>query len=75
MPEVPQGLEESEVLRELQEVLVKPMKRFVLKLAYPADSEVDGSARRTVARISERRVQRESPFSPFWHSLLLLIPC
>lgn len=63
------------MLRELQEVLVKLMKQFVLKLAYLVDSEVDGSARRTAVRISECQMQRESPFSPVWQSLLLLIPC
>lgn len=42
------------------------MKRLVLKLDCPGYSEVDGSAPRAAAR-----VQRESPF---WHSLLPLIP-
>lgn len=58
-------LEELELVEVL---LVKLMKPFVLKLAYLKDSEVDGSERRTAAH----QVQRESPF---WHSLLLLIPC
>ncbi len=72
--EEPQELGELKEPQELQEpwVLVKP---FVLKLAYPVDFEVDGSEGRTAVRISERQVQQESPFSPFWHSLLLLIPC
>lgn len=67
-------LEEQHVMQELQELqeLVKRMKLFVLKLAYPVDSEVDGSERRTDARMSEHQMQHESPF---WHSLLLLIPC
>lgn len=70
--------EEPEELQELREVPGEPeelqvlVKLFVLELAYPADSEVDGSERRTAARISERRGQQESPI---WHSLLLLIPC
>lgn len=51
-------LEEQRGLRELQEpqVLVKRMKLFVLKLASPVDSEVDGSERRTAARVSEHQV-------------------
>lgn len=65
-------LEEQHVL---QEPLVKLMRPFVLKLAYPLDSEVDGSERRTAARMSRRRVQHSSSFSPFWHSLLPVIPC
>lgn len=56
-------------------MLVKQMKRCVLKLACLVDSEVDGSERMTAARISAHRVQRDYPFSPIWHSLLLLIPC
>lgn len=68
--------QEPEVLQELQEVLVKQtMKQFVLKLAYSVDSEVDGSERGTAVRISERQLRQESPSSPFWHFLLLLIPC
>lgn len=75
-PQALEEMEEPEVSQELQEVLVKQtMKRFVLKLAYSVDSEVDGSERRTAARISERQVQQESPSSPFWHFLLLVIPC
>lgn len=73
--EKPQELEEPEEL-QVAEVLARLTEPFVLKLAYPVDSEVDGSEwRRTAARISEHQVQRGSPFSPFWHSLLLLIPC
>lgn len=40
-----------------EEVLVKLMKQFVLELAYPVDSEVDGSERMTAARISAHQVQ------------------
>lgn len=72
------GLElELEKPEELEEplVLVRWMTLFVLKLACLVDSEVDGSERRTAARISVRQARRESPFSPFWHFLLLLIPC
>lgn len=56
-------------------MLVKPMKRFVLKLACPVNSEVDGFEWMTAVKVFARLVQRESPFSPFWHSLLPLIPC
>lgn len=69
-----QVLQETQVRRAVA-VLVKPMYPFVLKLAYPVDSEVDGSEQGTAERISERQVQHGSPFSPFWHSLLPLIPC
>lgn len=71
-PVDPEDPREPEVLRE---VLVKPMKRFVLTPEHPVDSEVDGSERRAAARVSERPVQHKSPFSPFWHSVLLSIPC
>lgn len=58
-------LQELQVLQVLQEpeepqvvkALVKLTKLFVLKLAYPVDSEVGGSERRTAARISDRQVQ------------------
>lgn len=40
----------------LQEPLVKQMRPFVQKLAYPVDSEVDGSERGTAARMSQRQV-------------------
>lgn len=76
------GLEQKELkelkeLEELQlaEVLVKWMTQFVLKLACLVDSEVDGSGKRTAVWISVHQAQCESPLSPFWHFLLLLIPC
>lgn len=49
-------------------MLVKLTEQFVLKLVYPVDSEVDGSA----AGVSEQQVKLQSPF---WQSELLLIPC
>lgn len=48
---------------------------FLLKLEYLVDSEVDGSEGRPAVRTSVCQMQLESPFSPFWRSLLLLIPC
>lgn len=51
------------------------MRVFVLELAYLVDSEVDGSERRTAARMTQGQMQHWSSFSPFWHFLLLLIPC
>ena len=83
-PHVLQELQEPQVLwvlseeleePQVEEALVKMLRLFVLKPAYPMESEVDGSERRTAVTMSELQVQRESPFSPFWHSLLLLIPC
>lgn len=53
-PEEPPELEEMELSWEPQEVLVRLTKRFVLKRAYPVDSEVDGW--RTAAKISRHRV-------------------
>lgn len=55
-------LQELQVLQEPAEpkvvkALVKLTKLFVLKLAYPVDSEVGGSERRTAARISDRQEQ------------------
>lgn len=51
------------------------MRVFVLERAYLVDSEVDGSEQRTVARMTHGQMQHWSSFSPFWHFLLLLIPC
>lgn len=65
-------LQELEVAVVEQQVLVKLMMQFVLKMAYLVDSEVGGSERVTAVRISAGRVQHETPF---WHSLLPLIPC
>lgn len=74
-PQVLQVLSEEMEEPQVEEELEKMLRLFVLKPAYPMESEVDGSERRTAAKMSELQVQRESPFSPFWHSLLLLIPC
>ncbi len=64
-------LQEPQVVK----ALVRLTELFVLKLAYPLDSEVGGSERRTAAKTSDRHLQHQSPFSPFWHSLLPVIPC
>lgn len=74
--QVEQELQEPENLQvpkdqkelEVMQALVKLTEQFVLKLVYPVDSEVDGSAQ----GVSEQQVKLQSPF---WQSELLLIPC
>lgn len=51
---------------EMQRVLVWLMELFVLKLAFPVCSEVDGSEWRIAVRVSERQVQHECPISSIW---------
>lgn len=68
-------VKEQRARPEPPEPLVKMTRPFVLKLAYPVDSEVDGSEPRAAARMPRPLVQHSSSFSPFWHSLLPLIPC
>lgn len=62
----PKGLQTLWELK-VEELLVKRVKPFVLKLACPVGSEVDGSQ----LRISVCRSVRKSQF---WHSLLPVIP-
>jgi len=63
---------ELEELKELQALWELLVKQSALMLAYLVDSEVDGSEQVTAEKISAHQTQ---PESPFWHFLLLLIPC